>query len=159
MIRQQIDDDLKAALLAGDSLKVDTLRGLKSVILYADVAAKSRDTGGIPDDQVLTLFAKEAKKRQESADLYVQGGSQERADKELAEKAIIEGYLPAQMGDDELKAIIDKVVTEQGAEGVQAMGKVIGAVKAQTGNTADGSKIAQFVKERLAQGSAEGGSA
>lgn len=149
MIRQQIDDDLKAALLAGDSIKVDTLRGLKSVILYADVATKTRDTGGIPDDEVLNLLAKEAKKRQESADLYVQGGSQERADKELAEKAIIEAYLPAQLGDDELKAIIDKVATEQGAEDLQAMGKVIGAVKAQTGNTADGAKIAQFVKERL----------
>jgi uncharacterized protein YqeY len=155
MIRQQIDDDLKAALLAGDSLRVETLRGLKSVILYADVAAKSRDTGGIPDDQVLALFAKEVKKRQESADLYVQGGSQERADKELTEKAIIESYLPAQMSDDDLRAIVDKAVAEQGAEGMQAMGKVIGAVKAQTGNTADGSKIAQFVKDRLAQSPTE----
>lgn len=149
MIRQQIDDDLKAAMLAGDSVKVDTLRGLKSVILYADVAAKKRDTGGIPDDEVLTLLAKEAKKRQESADLYVQGGSQERADKELTEKAIIEGYLPEQMSDEELAAVVDEVVKEQGAEGMQAMSKVIGAVKAKVGNTADGSKVAQLVKERL----------
>src|SRR6185369_4929411 len=102
MIRQQIDDDLKAAMLAKGGLKTDTLRGLKSVILYADGAAKARETGGIPDDQVMALLAKEAKKRQESADLYVQGGSQERADTELAETAIIAGYLPAQMGADEL---------------------------------------------------------
>ncbi|HSX15462.1 MAG TPA: GatB/YqeY domain-containing protein [Candidatus Saccharimonadales bacterium] len=149
MIRQQIDDDLKAAMLAKDGLKTDTLRGLKSVILYADVAAKARETGGIPDDQVMSLLAKEAKKRQESADLYVQGGSQERADKELAEKAIIEGYLPAQMGDDELGQIIDAEIKAQGAEGMQAMGKVIGAVKAKAGNSADGAKIAQLVKERL----------
>jgi len=149
MIRQQIDDDVKAALLAGDSIRVDTLRGLKSVILYADVAAKKRDTGGISDDEVLALFAKEAKKRQESADLYVQGGSQERADKELAEKAIIEAYLPAQMSDDELAKLIDEIIAEQGAEGMQAMGKVIGAVKAKAGNSADGSKVAQLVKERL----------
>ena len=87
-IRSQLDDDVKAALLAGESLRVETLRGLKSVILYADVAAKARDSGGVDDETVLGLFAKEAKKRQESADLYVQGGSQERADKELAEKAI-----------------------------------------------------------------------
>src|SRR6185369_1984968 len=120
-LRQQIDDDLKAALLAKDGLKVDTLRGLKSVILYADVAAKARDTGGIPDDQVLSLLAKEAKKRQESADLYVQGGSQERADKELAEKAIIESYLPAQMSEEEITTIIDAIIAEQGAEGMQAM--------------------------------------
>ena len=137
-------------MLASDAVKVDTLRGLKSVILYADVAAKKRDTGGVPDDEVLTLLAKEAKKRQESADLYVQGGSQERADKELTEKAIIEGYLPAQLSDEELASVVDEVIKEQGAEGMQAMGKVIGAVKAKVGNTADGSKIAQLVKGRLA---------
>jgi len=150
MLRQQIDDDLKAALLAKDTVKVDTLRGLKSVILYADVAAKKRETGGISDEEVLALFAKEAKKRQESADLYVKGGSQERADKELTEKAIIEGYLPEQLSDDELAKLIDEAIAEQGAEGMQAMGKVIGAVKAKAGNTVDGAKVAQMVKERLA---------
>lgn len=148
-LRQQLDDDVKAALLGGDSLKVDTLRGLKSVILYADVAAKKRETGGISDEEIITLFAKEAKKRQESADLYVQGGSQERADKELAEKTIIEGYLPAQMSEAELTELIDTIIKEQGAEGAQAMGKVIGGVKAKVGNAADGGVIARIVKERL----------
>ena len=148
-IRQQLDDDVKAALLAGDSLRVDTLRGLKSVILYADVAAKKRDTGGISDDEILSLFAKEAKKRQESADLYVQGGSQERADKELTEKAIVESYLPEQLSIEELTKLIDEVIIEQGAEGMQAMGKVIGAIKSKAGNTVDGAKVAELVKERL----------
>lgn len=148
-IRQQLDDDVKSALLAGDSIRVDTLRGLKSVILYADVAAQKRDSGGISDEEILNLFAKEVKKRQESADLYVKGGSQERADKELAERAIIEEYLPEQMTDGELMKVIDDVIAEQKAEGVQAMGKVIGAVKSKVGSTADGAKVAQFVKERL----------
>ena len=148
-IRQQLDDDVKAALLAGDSLRVDTLRGLKSVILYADVAAKKRDSGGIPDDEILSLFAKEAKKRQESADLYVQGGSQERADKELTEKAIVESYLPEQLSIEELTKLVDEVITEQGAEGMQAMGKVISAIKSKAGNTVDGAKVAELVKERL----------
>jgi hypothetical protein len=148
-LRQQLDDDVKAALLVGDSLRTETLRGLKSVILYADVAAKKRDSGGIPDDEILGLFAKEAKKRQESADLYVKGGSQERADKELTEKAIIESYLPEQLSDEELAKLVDAAIAEQGAEGMQAMGKVIGAVKAEVGNSADGSVIARLVKERL----------
>lgn len=148
-IRQQLEDDVKAALLKGDRVRVETLRGLKSAILYADVAAKKRETGGIPDDEVLSVLAKESKKRLESADLYVKGGRQELADKELAEKAIIDSYLPAQMSDDELGAIVDKVIKEQGAEGVQAMGKVIGAVKAEAGNTADGSRIARMVGQRL----------
>jgi len=148
-IRQQLDDDVKAALLAGDSIRVDTVRGLKSVILYANVAAKKRDSGGISDEEVLVLFAKEAKKRQESADLYVRGGSQERANKELVEKAIIEAYLPAQIGDAELSRIIDEIIAEQNADNLQSMGKVIAAVKAKVGSTADGAKIAQLVKERL----------
>jgi len=148
-LRQQLDDDVKAAMLSGDTLKVETLRGLKTVILYADVAAKKRDTGGIDDEEALALFAKEAKKRQESADLYVQGGSQERADKELAEKAIIETYLPTQLSEADLVQIIDAVIAEQGAEGMQAMGKVIGAVKAKVGTSADGSVVAKLVKERL----------
>lgn len=149
MIRQQIDDDLKTAMLGGDSVRVDTLRGLKSVILYADVAAKKRDTGGVSDEEVMNLLAKEAKKRQESADLYVKGGSQERADKELTEKVIIEGYLPEQLSDEELSKLIDEAIAEKNAEGMQAMGKVIGAVKAKAGSSADGAKVAQLVKERL----------
>ena len=148
-LRSQLDDDIKAALLGGDSLRVETLRGLKSVITYADIAAKSRDTGGISDEEILNLFAREVKKRQESADLYVQGGSQERADKELAEKAIIESYLPAQLSEAEIAALVDEAIKAQSAEGMQAMGKVIGAVKASAGNAADGSVIARLVKERL----------
>lgn len=150
-LRQQLNDDIKTAMLSGDTLKVETLRGLKTVILYADVAAKKRDTGGIDDNEILTLFAKETKKRQESADLYVQGGSQERADKELAEKAIIEMYLPAQLSEAELTGIIDAVIGEQSAEGMQAMGKVIGVVKAKVGTSADGGLVAKLVKERLSK--------
>lgn len=148
-LRQQLDDDVKAAMLASDALRVETLRGLKSVVSYADIATKSRDDGGIDDEQIITLFAKEAKKRQESADLYIQGGSPERADKELAEKAIIETYLPTQLSEAEITAVIDTIIAEQQAEGMQAMGKVIGAVKTQLGNSADGSLVARLVKERL----------
>ena len=148
-IRQQIEDDVKAALLNGESLRVETLRGLKTAITYADIAAKKRDSGGISDEEIISLFAREVKKRQESADLYVRGSSQERADKEIAEKAIIESYLPAQMSEEELVRLIDAAIAEQGAEGMQAMGKVIGAVKAKAGNTADGSLVARLVRERL----------
>lgn len=148
MIQQQLKDDIKAAMLAGETLRVETLRGLKSVILYAEVAANKREAG-LSDDEILSLFAKEAKKRQESADLYVQGGSQERADKELAEKAIIETYLPAQLSESDIAALVDEAIAALGATGMQDMGKVIGAVKSKAGNTADGSLIAKIVKERL----------
>lgn len=148
MLKQQLDKDLKVALLSGDKDRATTLRGLKSVILYAEVAKGLREEG-LPDDEILVLFAKEAKKRQESADLYVKGDSPERASKELAEKVIIEEYLPQQMSDEELKSLIETVVSELGISTMQQMGQVIGAVKQKTEGRADGSRIAQFVKERL----------
>lgn len=148
MIKQQLQDDLKAAMLAGDAARTETLRGLKSAILYAEVASGKRDEG-LSDAEIEALFAKEAKKRQESADLYIQGGSQERAQKELAEKAVIETYLPEQLSEEEIAATVDAVISAQGAQGAQAMGAVIGAVKQQLGNTADGSVVAKLVKERL----------
>jgi uncharacterized protein YqeY len=148
VIKQKLQDDVKAAMLAGDSLRLETLRGLKSVILYAEVAAGKREEG-LTDDEILALFSKEAKKRQESAELYIQGGAQEKADKELAEKAIIEAYLPAQLSEAELAAIIDEVLNEVKPAGLQQMGQVIGQVKSKVGNTADGSLIAKLVKEKL----------
>ncbi|HEX7963158.1 MAG TPA: GatB/YqeY domain-containing protein [Candidatus Saccharimonadales bacterium] len=148
MLKDRLDQDLKKALLAGDKVLATTLRGLKSVILYAEVAKGVRDSG-LPDDEIIALFGKEAKKRQESADLYKQGGNAERAEAELAEKKVIEGYLPQQLSDDELGKAVDDAMAELGASGPQAMGQVIGAVKQKVGASADGSRIAQMVKERL----------
>jgi hypothetical protein len=148
MLKQQLDQDLKTALLAGDKDRATVVRGLKSVILYAEVAKGSR-AEGLSDDEIISLFAKEAKKRQESADLYSKAGEQPRADAELAEKAIIEDYLPKQLSDEELIAIIDTVIAELGLSGMQAMGQVITKVKERAGASANGSRIAQLVKERL----------
>lgn len=148
-IKQQIDADLKTAMLAGDKTLATTLRGLKSTILYAEVAAGSRDQGGLDDATVVELFTKEAKKRQDSADLYQRGGSPERAEAELAEKSVIERYLPKQMSDAELSVVIEKIIENLGETGPQAMGKAIAAVKEEVLGAADGSRIARLVKEKL----------
>lgn len=148
-IKQQLDVDLKASMLARDTEQTTVLRGLKSVILYAEVANGSRESGGIDDEAVTILFAKEAKKRQESADLYIKGGSNDRAAKELSEKAIIEKYLPAQLNEDCLRTLVEVVIQETGVTSMPKMGLVIGAVKAKAGATADGAVIARLVRERL----------
>ncbi len=135
-------------MLGGDKTLATTLRGLKSVILYEEVAKGLRDTG-LEDDSVITLLSKEAKKRQESADLYTQGGNQERADAELVEKEVIEKYLPAQMSEEDLVKIIDEAIESTGADSMQQMGQVMGVVKAKAGAAADGSLIAKIVKEKL----------
>ena len=147
-LKQQIDQDIKRAMLAGEKTLVTTLRGLKSTILYAEVAKGLRDTG-LPDNEIIELLAKEAKKRQESADLYRQGGSEEKAQAELSEKKVIEAYLPAQLSEAEVDSIVDITIQQVGATSPAQMGQVIGAVRAKTGPTADGALIARLVKEKL----------
>jgi uncharacterized protein YqeY len=147
-LEAQIERDLKTALLSGDSLRVSTLRGLKSVLLNVKVATGKRETG-LDDAEVLPLFSKEAKKRQESADMYVQGGDQVRADKELTEKKIIEAYLPAQLSEEDIAALVEKAIADTGATDTSGLGKVIAAVRAQAGATADGGTIARLAKEKL----------
>jgi uncharacterized protein YqeY len=148
MLEQKIEQDIKAALLAGDARRVSTLRGLKAVLLNVKVATGKRDSG-LSDDEVLAQLGKQAKQRQESADMYVQGGDQARADAELAEKAIIEAYLPAQLSEAEITKLVDDVISKTGAAGPRAMGQVIGQVKQQAGAAADGAVIARLAKEKL----------
>lgn len=148
MLEQTLEQDIKTALLAGDKQRATVLRGLKSTLLNVKVAEGKRESG-LTDEEVLPVFAKQSKQRQESADLYVQGGDQVRADAELAEKAIIDAYLPKQISEDEIGAIVEDVIKQTGASTQQDMGKVIGAVRAKTAGTADGAIIAKLVKEKL----------
>lgn len=146
-VKQQIEADLKAAMLSGDKTLATTLRGLKSAILYAEVAAGSRETG-LANDAVIALLQKEAKKRQESADLYAKGGRPDKEEAELAEKSAIEKYLPAQLSEDELVVLVDDAISQLGKD-QKNMGQIIGAVKQKGGPAADGAVIARLVRERL----------
>lgn len=134
-------------MLAGDKVLVTTLRGLKSAILYAEVAEGRRDEG-IDEQKLISLLQKEAKKRQESADLYGQGGNTEKQEAELTEKKVIEKYLPAQLTEEEVVVLVDEAVAELGND-KQKMGQIIGLVRQKSSGNADGGMIARFVKERL----------
>lgn len=147
-LKERIAADYKRAMLARDAFVVETLSGLKAAILNEEVAKGVRDTG-LGDEQIEQLLAREAKKRDEAAELYEKGGRQESADKERAEKALIAQYLPEQLDEAAVAAIIDDAVAELKPEGMKDMGRVIGAVKAKTGNSADGAVIARLVKAKL----------
>lgn len=150
MLTAQLDADLKAALIARDELKLTTLRSLKSAITYAKVDDRARGGDGeLSDESILAIFAKESKKRQESADAFTGGGNYERANKELAEKVIIDGYLPAQLSDEDINNIIDKAISEIGSSDAKVMGQVISKVKTLAGSRAEGARVAQLVKEKL----------
>jgi uncharacterized protein YqeY len=148
MLEDKLDQDIKSALLAGDKHKATTLRGLKATLLNIKVATGKRDSG-LSDDEVIVAFAKEAKKRQESADLYSQAGDEARTKAELEEKSIIEAYLPEALSEEEISRTIDEVIKELGVSDPAKMGQVIGQVKAKLGATADGSVIARLTKEKL----------
>jgi uncharacterized protein YqeY len=148
-LKDQLTADLKIAMLAKDADKVSVLRGLKGAILNEEVAKGIRDSG-LPDEQIIALFQKEAKKRQESADLFAQGGNQQKADAELSEKKMIEEYLPAQLSEDDINKLIDAIVAENGDVTKETMGATIAAIKVRSGGAADGATTARLVRERIA---------
>ena len=147
-LKQRIQDDLKAALLGGDRFVAETLRGLKAAILNEEVAKSKRDEG-LDDAEIEQIVAKEVKKRNESATLYEQNDRAESAADERREAEILSVYLPTQLGEEEVKAIIEAAIKQLGANGMSDMGKVIGVVKSKVGNTADGATVAKLVKEQL----------
>jgi len=146
MLKERLTDNIKTAMLGGDKPRVEVLRGLKAAILHEEVAKMVRDIG-LTDEQILVVLAREAKKRTEAAEIYAKAGRQDRADAELAEKAVIDEFLPKQLDEDELKKTVDDVIAQLG-EGAH-MGQVIGAVKAKVGQAADGSRIAAAVKAKI----------
>jgi len=149
-MQEQIEQDLKQALLTGDKAKAETLRTIKSALLNEAISQGVRDTG-LADDQIQKILARESKKRQEAADLYQQGNAADRASAELAEKAIIDAYLPEQMSEAEVAKLVDEEIAKAVNPTMQDMGRIIGAVRAIAGSNADGALIAKLVKEKLSQ--------
>lgn len=147
-LKQAIDADLKTAMLSGEKDLTTTLRGLKSSILDEEIKRGLRGTG-LSDEAVIELLGREAKKRQESADLYEQAGDETRANKEFEEKKVIEQYLPEQLSEVEIMSLIDSAINKIGKE-QRNMGQIIGFVKSETKGMADGATIARLVKEKLA---------
>ncbi|MGK2896194.1 MAG: GatB/YqeY domain-containing protein [Candidatus Saccharimonadales bacterium] len=147
-LKQRIQDDMKAALLGGNRFEGDTLRNLKAAILNEEVAQNKRENG-LSDEETEKIIAREVKKRNESIALYEENGRPELAEDEKREINVLSLYLPQQLGEDELKEVITKKIAELGVSGPQAMGQVIGAVKVEAGNTADGALVARLVKEAL----------
>lgn len=147
-LKARINDEMKAALLGGDRFVGETLRNLKAAILNEEVATGKRDEG-LSDEAIEKVIAREVKKRAESAKLYRDNGRPELAEPEERESEVLKQYLPEQLSEAELQVIVDRKVIELSASGPAAMGQVIGAVKAEAGNAADGALIASIVKNTL----------
>ncbi|MEA4937759.1 putative protein YqeY [bioreactor metagenome] len=143
----QVNADIKTAMLARDKVALEALRGIKKEFLEAKTA-KGGD-GTLPDDQAVKILQKMVKQRKESARIFTEQNRQELADNELAEVAVIEKYLPAQMSDEQLEAEIAAIIAQVGAAGPQDMGKVMGVASKQLAGKAEGRVISEKVKMLL----------
>lgn len=143
-----ISGDIKAAMLARDKVRLETLRGVKKEFLEAKTA-KGGD-GELSDDAAMKILVKMHKQRKESAAIFSQQNRQDLAENELAEAAIIEEYLPKQMTEEELTAALKEIIAQTGASSAKDMGKVMGVASKQLAGKAEGKAISAKVKELLA---------
>ena len=134
-----------------DEVGLRTVRLIMAALKDRDIAARGHgNCDGISDDEVLGMLQSMIKQRRESMQMYVDGGRQELADQEAAEIAVIERFLPQQLGADEMAEAVAGAIDKTGAGGIKDMGKVMGALKADYAGRMDFSKASALVKERLA---------
>ncbi len=146
-LKNRLKDDLHAAIKARDELTMATLRMALTAVSSAEVAGPSARE--LSDDDVLRVLAREAKARRESAEAYDGAGRGELAARERAELGVLEAYLPAQLGDEELAALVGEAIAATGATGMAQMGAVMKAATAAAAGRAEGGRIAALVRARL----------
>ena len=150
MLRTKFQDKLKEAMHAKDEISVSTLRLIIAALKDRDIAARSKgNTEGIGEDEIMSMLQSMVKQRQESIKMYERGNRQELVDREAAEIRVIEGFLPRQLDEAEIKAAISEAVSDVGATGIKDMGKVMAVLKGKYAGQMDFSKASGFVKEKL----------
>ena len=142
-----IMDDIKTAMRAKDTVALEALRAIKSEILLAQTASGSKEE--ISADDEVKLLQRLVKTRKESARIFTEQNRLDLAEPELAQIAVIEKFLPAQLTEAEVEVVIAKIIAETGATGIASMGKVMGLAAAQLGGTDEGKTISTIVKRLL----------
>ena len=149
MLREKIQSETVTSMKAKDKERTAALRLIGAKIKDRDIELRTADSKPDDDAMVTDVLMKMAKQRRESIEMYEDGGRTELADKEKAELAVIEEFLPQQMSEDETRAAIAQIKADLGAEGMKDMGRVMGELKARHGATLDMSKASGLVKEAL----------
>lgn len=148
-IAARILEDMKTAMKAKDTIALETVRALKSAIKYAAIE-KGGAEGELDEGEAIVVIRREIKKRQDSVQQYETAGRQELADKEKAEIAVLEKYLPAAMSIEELTALVEAAIAETGASSKKDMGKVMKLLQERTAGRADGKTLSSEISKRLA---------
>ncbi len=147
-LKTKILNDLKAAMKEGDTVKRDTLRMLDSMVKNVEIE-KMKKEEGLTDEEVQEVIARAVKQRKDSVGQYEAGGRSDLADKEQKEIEVLSVYMPAQMGEDEIRKAVKETITELGASGKAQMGKVMGPAMAKLKGKADGQIVRKIVEEEL----------
>ena len=137
---------IKEAMLAKDSVKLSSLRAIKSAFL---VAQTEKDAGDLDDAAKQKIIQKQVKQRKDAAAIYIEQNRQDLADDEMAQVAVLEEFLPEQLSEDKIREVVTTVIAQVGASSMADMGKVMGAANQQLAGKADGKLIAQVVKSLL----------
>ena len=145
-LRDRIQADVTAAMRSGDALRRDVLR----MVQNAAYNAEKRDRRTLTDDDYAAVVAREVKTRRESVEAFRAGGREDLAGKEEAEIAILTGYLPEQLSEDDLRSMVDEAITQTGASSPRDMGKVMGWLSPKTRGRADGRRVSELVAASLA---------
>lgn len=148
-LRDRFTEQLKAAMLAKDAPRVSTLRMVTAKLKDIDIAARPKGVERVPDDEVLAMLRGMVKSRRESVEMYRQGNRPELAEKEEAEIAVIEAFLPRQLDDAEIAAAVDHAVAETGAGSIKDMGRVMAALRAKHAAALDMARVGPVVKAKL----------
>lgn len=148
MLFDQISNDIKEAMKARDKVRLEALRNIKKVFIEAKTAPGANDT--LEDAQALKILQKLAKQGHDSADLYTSQNRPDLAEEEMAQVNVIESYLPKQMSEEEIEAVVKGIIAQTGAQSMKEMGKVMGIASKQLAGKADGKKISEIVKKLLA---------
>ena len=146
-LKDRLRGDLTEAMKARDEVRTRTLRMALTSITREEVAGQSARE--LTDDEVIGVLTREAKRRREAAEAFAAAGRDEQAAAERAEGVILDGYLPAQLSDEELAAMVAAVIDETGASGMAAMGQVMRALTPRVAGRADGARVAAEVRRRL----------
>ena len=146
-LKDRLRTDLTTAMKARDELRTATLRMVLSAVTAEEVAGKAARE--LTDDDVQAVLRREAKKRREAAEAFAGAGRAEQAERERAEEGVLATYLPAQLEDADLAALVADVVTRTGAAGMKDMGRVMGAVQADVAGRAEGGRVAAEVRRQL----------
>ena len=146
-LKPRLRADLTTAMKARDELRTATLRMVLAAVSAEEVAGK--EARELSDDDVQAVLRREAKKRREAAEAFASAGRAQQAERETAEGQVVDGYLPAQLDDADLAALVADVITRSGASGMKDMGRVMGAVTAQVAGRAEGGRVAAEVRRQL----------